>query len=747
MPHSSGVKRTAPSHSTQYRSDIDGLRALAVCAVLLFHAFPKSFPGGFIGVDIFFVISGFLITGNIHRDIESGLFTIRGFYLRRVRRIFPALLLVLLCCLVVGSFILTRSEFRQLGKHTAAAAGFTANFFYWSESGYFDSAAISKPLLHLWSLGVEEQFYLVWPLLLIAGRKIGQIRQVALGILLVSFVGCVWTTSPLSYGAFYSPATRMWELALGGVLSLGVANNTGPNWSRLYSKGASMGSFCGIALIAISVWAFDSKTPYPGWKALLPTVGAALVIAGGKFSVLNRVVLSHSIVVFAGLISYPLYLWHWPLLSFAHIFRLGIVPNQVTVALLVISVALASGTYLLLELPLRRQVKSWKPGGGLVALMACVAISGGTVYEIEGARESSPINAAAVRSHSENAVPRGHIPSFDKSPPPTRIVSSEAPLPFVEGDSRHPIAPAGLNEGKSNPSIATGTSRLMLYWTHVSEAGSSDAYLNQMGLSRLTAVRSGVCEYADPTIEMPPFLANKAVCEGLRDGAKNIIVMGDSIASDTFAWLRAAYPEFNFVQRTGPGCNLQRADSDNPKPCTVTKQNALEIALSPREDIEAVVLASLWDISLPQDMGRTSAESLIDQLLARGRKVILVRPPVGFTVPPRDLVDKCPVPTNNKLALEQLQQCAWEHSTVYRGINAAMKQYAQQKGIGLSYLDINEFACNDSECPILDDEGQLMFTDTWHRSYPGDLLVAKQARQHQVLEQLLGARGSESRSR
>ena len=147
------IQRAIPL--AEYRSDIDGLRAVAIGAVLLFHAFPKLFPGGFIGVDIFFVISGYLITGNINRGIESGSFSLSGFYLRRVRRIFPALLLMLACGLIAGWVFLTPGEFMQLGKNTAAAAGFASNFFYWNESGYFDSAAISKPLLHLWSLGIE----------------------------------------------------------------------------------------------------------------------------------------------------------------------------------------------------------------------------------------------------------------------------------------------------------------------------------------------------------------------------------------------------------------------------------------------------------------------------------------------------------------------------------------------------------------------------------------------------------------
>ena len=154
------------THSISYRSDIDGLRALAILPVVLFHAFPDLIPGGFIGVDIFFVISGYLITSILLKDIQQGRYSIKTFYARRVRRIFPALSVVLFFCLLFGWLVLTASEYRPLGKHTAGGAGFIANFMFWKEAGYFDAAGDTKPLLHLWSLGIEEQFYIVWPVML-----------------------------------------------------------------------------------------------------------------------------------------------------------------------------------------------------------------------------------------------------------------------------------------------------------------------------------------------------------------------------------------------------------------------------------------------------------------------------------------------------------------------------------------------------------------------------------------------------
>ena len=737
-----------------YRPDIDGLRAVAIAAVLLFHGFPKLFPGGFIGVDVFFVISGFLITGNINRGIESGSFTISGFYLRRVRRIFPALLLVLGCCLIAGLLLLTPREFMQLGKNTAAAAGFASNFFYWAESGYFDGAAISKPLLHLWSLGIEEQFYLLWPLFILITQRKGRSRAFALLVISISFVACVLTTSPLSYGSFFSPATRVWELALGGVLAVSGGNGKKGSDGAAKADGTSghswlaeLGSLAGIALIAAAIWAFGSTTSYPGWRALLPTLGTALVIAAGRAAFLNRYLLSHPVMVFVGLISYPLYLWHWPLLSFAHILGLGVVSTTLTVGLLVASVVLAIGTYLLLEQPLHRALLSWSLGGRLVAIMAFIGIAGGAVYTSKGTNWN-PHSVAGIADSRPLKVPDGGYQAPVTQPPSSPgDPDSVVPNKPIEGQ-REKLGPPATSVSPSSVDAVVATvapSRLVLYRQRVADAirampGNTDAYLIEMGLSRLKAVRSGICEYADPTVELPNFLKDGSTCEKPVDGAKNILIMGDSIASDTYAWLHTAYPEYNIIQRTGPGCNLEQGDKDNPKPCTATMKSALEIALSPTEKIDAIVLVSLWNILSPKELAQqTKADALIDKLLASGRKVVLVGPPVGFTVSPRDLIEKCPSSSKDGLTPEELEQCARGHATVYRQANVAMKQYAQQKGKGLPYVDLHELTCNDSECPVLDDKGQLMFIDTAHRSFPGDVFVAQRVRQNHLFERILGA--------
>jgi len=204
----------------KYRADIDGLRAIAVLSVVGYHAFPNWIKGGFVGVDIFFVISGYLISGIIIGNLENGTFSFAEFYARRVKRIFPALILVMAACYSFGWMTLLPDEFKQLGKHIAAGAGFVSNLFFWQEAGYFDHAAQTKPLLHLWSLGVEEQFYIIWPLLLfLAWKRKFNFLSLAISIATISFAFSV----KISYGdinqAFYSPVSRFWELMTGGILA------------------------------------------------------------------------------------------------------------------------------------------------------------------------------------------------------------------------------------------------------------------------------------------------------------------------------------------------------------------------------------------------------------------------------------------------------------------------------------------------------------------------------------------------
>lgn len=340
-----------------YRADIDGLRAVAVAVVVAYHAFPRHLAGGFIGVDIFFVISGYLISGIILGRLAENRFSFADFYARRIRRIFPALTVVLAALAAAGWFLLFADDYARLGRHIAAGAVFGANFMLWKESSYFDTAAELKPLLHLWSLGIEEQFYLVWPaMLMLASRwKRGPLAMTLL-IGSASFLISIWTVRIDRTPAFYAPWTRFWELLAGGTLAcIEIDRQLAAMKDRVTALPlvANTFSVAGMVLIAAGVALIDSTRVFPGLWVLLPVVGTFLLIVAGPGAWLNRVVLSLPPVVWVGLISYPLYLWHWPLLSFARIATVGSPSATTRFILVAISVLLAWLTYRFIEWPIR----------------------------------------------------------------------------------------------------------------------------------------------------------------------------------------------------------------------------------------------------------------------------------------------------------------------------------------------------------------------------------------------------------
>ena len=389
------MQTPAPSVLThpKYRADIDGLRALAVLSVVIFHAFPTRLTGGFIGVDIFFVISGFLISSIIFGNLRTRTFSYLEFYRRRIRRIFPALMVVLLACLALGWFGLLAGQYQQVGKHTLGGIGFISNLMLWSEAGYdyFNTASESKPLLHLWSLAIEEQFYIVWPLLLVVLCRHGwSFAGVAAGMALVSFGFNVLSFPEHAQAAFYSPLSRFWELVVGGLLAHAVLNR-----AALMARHAQAQSTLGIALIAAGLVLIDSARAFPGWWALLPTLGAALLISAGPAAWFNRAVLAHPLAVWFGKISYPLYLWHWPLLSLAMLWNNEETPGgPVRLGLVGLAIGLAWLTYRFVELPIRVGNVGSTPR--LVAAFGLVGVLALPVLWLQGL-PARPINQDETR--------------------------------------------------------------------------------------------------------------------------------------------------------------------------------------------------------------------------------------------------------------------------------------------------------------------------------------------------------------
>ena len=298
-----------------FRKDINGLRAFAVIAVVIFHFKPTWMPGGFAGVDVFFVISGFLMTKIIFRGLEGNSFSVFQFYIARANRIIPALALLTLCLLLIGSLILTPLEYKALGKHIVGSLGFFSNVVYWLESGYFDTSSHEKWLLHTWSLSVEWQFYIIYPLVLFLLHKFTPIKYLKLIVLsgtLTSFFFCVYYTYNWPSGAYYLLPSRIWEMLLGGVAYLYPLNFLEKNkkWLEIFA----------ISLIIASYFLISQSTPWPGYLAFIPVFGAYLIIQSKNETSLFT---GNFIFQRIGTWSYSIYLWHWPLVVFISYYSLS----------------------------------------------------------------------------------------------------------------------------------------------------------------------------------------------------------------------------------------------------------------------------------------------------------------------------------------------------------------------------------------------------------------------------------------
>jgi len=395
---------------SKYRPDIDGLRAIAVGLVIGYHAFPKLFPGGFIGVDVFFVISGFLITGIISRHIIEGSFSISEFYGRRIRRIFPALILVIAATVAMGWYMLPVNEFKVLGKSVIGSSMFVQNLVMLKEVGYFDVASARKPLLHIWSLGIEEQYYIIWPIILIlAARVRANLATLTITLIFASFFFGSSILKKNPEAAFYLPQSRGWELLIGSLLALNATYNwKSKNQSKfielieegLYhllfksekSRQQLLPDTCGIlglGLLAYGLLHFTAETKYPGFHALIPTLGASLLILAKESSV-NRTILSSRIFVFMGLISYPIYLWHYPVFAYLRLYLPSGVHWYIMLTAISGVVLVSWLTYSLIESPIRRGNLKVFINTSLVFLMICTFSVGVVLYKTEGFPQRVP---------------------------------------------------------------------------------------------------------------------------------------------------------------------------------------------------------------------------------------------------------------------------------------------------------------------------------------------------------------------
>ena len=425
------------TRTTKYRPDIDGLRAVAVSAVVLYHAYPFLLPGGYVGVDIFFVISGYLIAGILLKELETDSFSLRAFWMRRVRRLFPAAAVVLATTIALFWNVLNPEAMRDFSHSFVAQIFFVSNVHFWQTSSYFDVAASAKPLLHTWSLSVEEQFYLFFPILLWAVHRYCRRLLVPLLVLaIVTSLGLsIVGTSRFESAAFYLLPFRAWELGIGALLAAMTLK-----YSRVIEAAESVPglvSGLGIAALLLTFLRFNDFTPFPSYTALVPTVGTALLIAGGAQASPVTFLLRTRPVVFIGKISYSLYLWHWVVLTYLRNTTLGEVSTPKVTVGVIVSIVLAVLTYFFVECPTRRNKLVFSnvrliTVSGVAASGMLVAAS--VIEASDGFRDrlTMPESEFARSSRTECLLPEAGQPVF------CEIGAADVPPTFLAvGDSHN----------------------------------------------------------------------------------------------------------------------------------------------------------------------------------------------------------------------------------------------------------------------------------------------------------------------
>lgn len=417
---------------SRYRPDIDGLRAIAVVAVITFHAFPAIAPGGFVGVDVFFVISGYLISRIIFIGLHAGKFSFSLFYAHRIKRIFPALIVLLAGCLAIGWFIMTPGEYLRLGYHITASSLFVENVTLWHETGYFDVEAELKPLLHLWSLSVEEQFYLFYPLLIWAAWKIRfNLLTVMMLLAMLSLTINIRNYTQHPDYVFYLLHTRFWELLAGGIIAYLhlykktlLFNSATPNKKNIFPN---LFAIAGLLLIIYVAVAKHETTPdilLIKWIAAI--IGTCLLVSADANTWINKHLLANRPMVYIGLISYPLYLWHWSLLSFLRLLQPDhIAQSTQKIFAIALSFVLAWATYQWIEKPFRYGKNSNMKLAILIGLLIIISLLGIGLVVQKGwpSRYPSQVSAIATYTYDQKSYARYGRCWIDRETPATQFSS------------------------------------------------------------------------------------------------------------------------------------------------------------------------------------------------------------------------------------------------------------------------------------------------------------------------------------
>ena len=674
----------------KYRPDIDGLRAVAVLAVVAFHAFPRWMPGGFVGVDVFFVISGYLISTILLENLARDTFSFATFYMRRIRRIFPALALVLAACFVAGWLLLFADEFKQLGKHMAGGAGFVANILLWKESGYFDTASELKPLLHLWSLGIEEQFYLLWPLVLwlVWKRKFNVLTVIAL-LLAASFAANVYRIGRAPTAVFYSPHTRFWELLAGSLLAWlvmhrgSVAETVRRKCDRLLARviyreapvndGRTLDnvlSVAGFALLVFGFWKITSATPFPGAWAAVPVAGAFLVIAAGQQAWLNRVLLANRVAVFFGLISFPLYLWHWSLLAFARIIEGGTPARSVRIAAVLAAIVLAALTWRFIERPLRFGDNGKVKAIALAVTVAILGCVGYATYRMGG------LPARAAHQPFRIAQPDWFMENWE------RYDDFCKQLFFTDEFSANYCR---ITPNQPDPTIVLIGDSMAWHFFH-----GLDKFAQQHHVGVLALVQSG-CAAPLGFIWKEQEQEYKLLCAQITNKALELALNKPSVKTVIFA--HAPYywadPETRFLH--------------DPQP----------------EHNDAAYTRSIQD----------SLRRTFSALLAQGKHIVYVANNSRFSFNPRtDCIARRFRPPTRTICAEPREEWLTHGDARLRAaIDGVLAEFPQVR-----QFDLADAICDEERCWAMKD-GKLLYRDEGHLSNDGSDFVAEKLWQEMVI--------------
>ena len=449
--------------AVKYRPDIDGLRALAILPVVWFHSDLPGLSGGFTGVDTFFVISGYLITLIIHREVGAGKFSFARFYERRVRRIAPALLLVTAAATVAGYVLLLPYELENFGASALAALGMVSNVYFWRTGGYFALADGVTPLLHSWSLGVEEQFYLLFPAALLVSERFNQTKRAIAVLAFASFALCLVGTVRSPAAAFYLLPPRGWELMIGAALAVGLIAVP----DRLKGPAGALG----VAMLIAAAFLLSETEPYPGWRALIPTIGAALVIGAGPATAANRL-LSIAPLIYIGRISYSLYLWHWPVFVFMRHWRAHPhLPPLWALAGIALALGLAALSYHWIERPARDRSRTYRsvviPSSIAAALIASACAA---AWLRGGFPQRLPVNVAKLAARHDAFAPLAHACTdigFEAALPRCRLGPAGQPRFVLWGDSHAAALSEGVAAGLRQPGVvlSMGACPPVIGWT------------------------------------------------------------------------------------------------------------------------------------------------------------------------------------------------------------------------------------------------------------------------------------------